>query len=303
MNYTPKRGLGSAMAFLPDKTGKDEEHTDGKVANEGIKLLEENKDKPFFIAIGFYKPHTPYVSPVKYFDQYTMGQITLPQIPGDQLKLAPDLAFASTKPWPYFGVTVDQARECKHAYYAAISFVDAQIGRVLDSLVRLKLWDNTVVVFWSDHGYHLGEHGLWMKQSLFEESARVPMIICSPGQKSVGKVSPRTVELVDLYPTLADLTGFTPPKNLEGFSLKPLLDDPSAVWSHPAYSQTQHGQMGHSVRNERYRYTEWGGGKGGIQLYDHESDPHEFKNLAGDPKFATLQSEMKKLLDSEPKAH
>src|ERR1041385_913007 len=217
MNYTPKRGLGSAMAFLPDKTGKDEEHTDGKVANEGIKLLEENKDKPFFIAIGFYKPHTPYVSPVKYFDQYTMGQITLPQIPGDQLKLAPDLAFASTKPWPYFGVTVDQARECKHAYYAAISFVDAQIGRVLDSLDRLKLWDNTVVVFWSDHGYHLGEHGLWMKQSLFEESARVPMIICSPGQKSVGKVSPRTVELVDLYPTLADLTGFTPPKNLEGF--------------------------------------------------------------------------------------
>ena len=163
LNYTPKRGLGSAMCFLADQTGKDEEHTDGKVATETIKLLEANQDKPFFLACGFYKPHTPYVAPAKYWQPYPLAEIKLPVEPEGNRdgKLKP--ALAST-PQPYFGVTPDQARECKQAYYAAISFVDAQVGRLLDALDRLKLADNTVVVFWSDHGYHEGEHGLWMKQ-------------------------------------------------------------------------------------------------------------------------------------------
>jgi uncharacterized sulfatase len=297
INYTPKRGLGSAMCFFNDLKGKDEEHTDGKVALEGIKLIEANKDKPFFLAIGFYKPHTPYVAPKKYFDLYPMEKIKLPKEPADYIKDVPKPALASTTPWPYFGVTEDQARECKQAYYAAISFVDAQIGKLLDTMDRLKLWDNTVVVFWSDHGYHLGEHGLWMKQSLFEESAHVPLIIVAPGAKGNGKACARTVEFVDLYPTLADLAGLKPPKDLEGASLKPLLDDPAKAWARPAFTQVQRaGFPGYSVRTERWRYIEWDDGDKGAQLYDHDADPHEYTNLADDPKHSKVLAEMKALV-------
>ena len=172
INYTPTRGLGSAMCYLSDAPGRDEDHTDGKVATEVVKLLEANKDRPFFIAGGFYKPHTPYVAPKKYFDLYPPEKITVSVGPESHLKDVPKAALASTNPWPWFGVTEAQAREVKLGYYAAISFVDAQIGRVLAAMDRLKLWDNTVVVFWSDHGYHLGEHGLWMKQSLFEKDRK-----------------------------------------------------------------------------------------------------------------------------------
>jgi uncharacterized sulfatase len=297
INYTPRRGLGSAMCFLSDLKGKDEEHTDGKVALETIKLLEQHKDKPFFLAAGFYKPHTPYVAPAKYFDLYPMDKIHLPAVAADFPSQVPKPALASTTPWPYFGVTPDQARECKQAYYAAVSFVDAQIGKLLDTMDRLKLWDNTVVVFWSDHGYHLGEHGLWMKQSLFEESTRVPLVIIAPGAKGNGQACPRTVEFVDLYPTLADLAGLTPPKNLEGASLRPLLENPHAPWDRPAYTQVQRsGFPGYSVRTERWRYTEWDDGKQGVQLYDHDADPTELHNLAGDPKSADVLASMKALM-------
>ena len=225
-----------------------------------------------------------------------MADIKLPAEPAGNRdsKLKPALA---SSPQPYFGVTPDQARECKQAYYAAISFVDAQIGRVLDSLDRLKLWDNTVVVFWSDHGYHLGEHGLWMKQSLFEESARVPLVIVAPGAKGNGKPCARTVEFVDLYPTLAELTGLTPPKSLAGASLKPLLENPAAAWSKPAFTQVWRGGFaGHSVRTERWRYTEWDDGKQGAELYDHDADPREFTNLAADPQHAETVKELKSLV-------
>lgn len=192
INYTPTRAMGSAMAFLADKQGRDEEHTDGKVATETIKLLEENKDKPFFLACGFYKPHTPWIAPKKYFDPYPLEKIKVPVISKADVKDVPEAALGSTIPWPSFGVTEEQARESTQAYFAAISFVDAQIGRVLVAMDRLKLWDNTVVVFWSDHGYHTGEHGLWMKRSLFENSARVPMVIVAPDTKGKGKACERT---------------------------------------------------------------------------------------------------------------
>jgi uncharacterized sulfatase len=297
MNYTPGRGLGAAMAFLADKTGTDQQHTDGKVADETIKMLERHKDKPFFIAAGFYKPHCPWITPAKYFDLYSMDEIHLPKITPDTPNDYPPLALTSTRPWPYFNVTPDQARECKRAYYAAISFVDAQIGRLLDAVDRIGLADNTVIVFWSDHGYHLGEHGLWFKQSCFEESARVPLIICAPGNKNAGKMSPRLVELVDLYPTLADLTGLTPPKNLEGFSLRPLLDDPQAAWDHAAFTQVERGPgPGHSVRTDRFRYTQWVFGRRGSELYDEEKDPQELHNLAQDPQYASTVEQMQSLL-------
>ncbi len=290
-------GLGSSISLLADKTGKDEDHTDGKVATEAIRLLEAHKDKPFFLGVGFYKPHCPYVAPQKYFDLYPLDKITLPEVAPGFRDTVPRPALASTNPWPLLGVTPEQARRGKQAYYAAISFVDAQIGRVLDSLDRLGLKDNTVIVFWSDHGYHLGEHGLWMKQSCFEESARVPFIIAPPGSKVAGQSCPRIVEALDLYPTLADYAGLKAPANLEGVSLRPLLENPQAAWTRPAYTQVQRaGFPGHSVRTERWRYTEWDGGARGVELYDHDNDPQELKNLAGDPRFAAEQAQLKALI-------
>ena len=297
INYTPKRGLGAAMAFFSDPEGRDVEHTDGKVADETIRLMKQPRDQPFFIAAGFYKPHCPWITPTKYFDLYNSGQISLPEIPTGTKDYYPALALASTSPWPYFGLQDDQAEECKLAYYAAISFVDAQIGRVLDALDSLGLSDNTIVVFWSDHGYHLGEHGLWFKMSCFEESAKCPLIISVPGLKKAGQICRKPVELVDIYPTLAELTGLTPPSGLDGVSLTPLLKNPVAKWNHPAYTQVQRGNNpGHSVRTETWRYTEWGFGEMGNELYDEIADPQELNNLAGDPAYADIVMEMKALL-------
>ncbi|MDO8545119.1 MAG: sulfatase [Opitutaceae bacterium] len=296
INYTPQRGLGSAMSFLSDKSGRDEDHTDGKVATEAIRLLEKHQGEPFFLAVGFYKPHTPYVAPKKYFDLYPLDKIQVPNVPASYAKTVPEPALYSTRPWPNFGVTLPQAREVKQGYYATISFVDAQIGRVVDALDRLGLRDNTVIVFWSDHGYSLGTHGLWMKQSCFEDSARAPLIIAAPGMKA-GGVAPRPVEFVDVYPTLADLAGVKPPSNLPGVSLRPLLANPGAEWNRPAFTQVQRGGFpGHSVRTARWRYTEWDDGKAGVELYDHDSDPGEMKNLAADPKHTRTIAELKALV-------
>jgi iduronate 2-sulfatase len=297
INYTPKRGLGASMSFLSDKKGSDEEHTDGKVADQVIGLLKKHGDKPFFIAAGFYKPHCPWITPSKYFDMYRPEQISLPLLIPEVQSAYPEPALASTSPLPYFGITPDQARECKLAYYAAISFVDAQIGKVLDALQSLGLADNTIVVFWSDHGYHLGEHGLWFKQSCFEESAKTPLIISVPGLKSAGKNCPRCVELIDIYPTLAALTGQNPPADLDGKSLVPLLKNPLSEWNFPAYTQVQRGTFpGHSVRTSLWRYTEWDFGMKGVELYNESTDPLELNNLATNPLYAEVVKEMKELL-------
>lgn len=301
INYTPKRGLGSSMAFLSDKKGVDEEHTDGKVADQAIELLKKHGDKPFFIAAGFYKPHCPWITPSKYFDMYKPEQISLPLLIPDIQSSYPEPALASTSPLPYFGITSDQAKECKLAYFAAISFVDAQIGKLLDALDDLGLAKNTIVVFWSDHGYHLGEHGLWFKQSCFEESAKTPLIIAVPGLSSAGKTCIRPVELVDIYPTLAALTRLTPPADLDGISLVPLLNNPASDWEHPAYTQVQRGTFpGHSVRTSLWRYTEWDFGRKGAELYNESTDPQELNNLIANPAYADVVRQMKELLK---KAH
>lgn len=294
MNYTPRTGLGSAMAWLADPTGRDEEHTDGKVATEAIRLLEQHRDGPFFLAVGFYKPHTPWIAPAKYFEPYPLEQIGLPELDPGYPATVPPPALSSTHPWPYKGVTPEQARLCKRAYYGAISFVDAQIGRVVAALDRLGLRENTVIVFWSDHGYHLGEHGLWMKQSCFEEAARVPVIIVLPATARAGQTCPRPVELLDLYPTLADLAGLPPPAQIAGHSLRPLLEDPQAAWPHAAYTQVErNGFAGHSIRTERWRYTEWAFGAKGAELYDHQADPQELHNLAAEAAQANTIQDLK----------
>lgn len=297
INYTPTRGLGSAMGHYSDPKGRDEDHTDGKVATQAIELLEKHKGEPFFLAVGFYKPHTPYIAPKKYFDLYPLETIDVPKMPAGYEKTVPAPALHSTRPWPNLGTTHQQARESKRAYYATISFVDAQIGRVLNALDRLGLRDNTVIVFWSDHGYSLGTHGLWMKQNCFEDAARVPFIMAGPGIKA-GTPSPRLVELIDVYPTLADLAGLKAPAHLPGASLRPLLAKPDAPWDRPAFTQVERGGVpGRSVRTPRWRYTEWEvEGKAGVELYDEQVDPGEMNNLAADPKHAATIAELKALV-------
>ncbi|MBI5388530.1 MAG: sulfatase [Verrucomicrobia bacterium] len=296
VNHTPKRGLGSSLSFLA-ADGADEEQTDGIGATEAIKLLEANRDRPFFIACGFYRPHCPYVAPKKYFEHVPRERTRVPSVSDSWRTEVPAPALSSTQPWPWFGVTEPQAQESLHAYWAAIEFVDAQVGRLLAALDRLKLADKTVVVFWSDNGYHVGEHGLWKKQSLFENSTRVPVIIAAPTQKVRGQPCGRTIELLDLYPTLADLCGLTPRHALAGRSLKPLLDEPKAPWDKPAFTQVWRGRFaGHSVRTERWRYTEWDDGNKGKQLYDYSTDPGEERNLANDPQHAQTLAELKALV-------
>jgi uncharacterized sulfatase len=187
------------------------------------------------------------------------------------------------------------------AYYAAISFMDANVGRLLSALDRLGLTGKTIVIFMSDHGYNLGEHGQWMKQSLFERSARSPLIMAGPGVSAHGKGSPRVVEYLDVYPTLAELAGVSPPSNLEGRSLVPLVKNPDAPWDHPAFTQVRRGGaqkffMGYSVRTERWRYTEWDGGAQGVELYDETKDPAEARNVADDPANKAVISELKRFL-------
>jgi len=290
-NHTPKRGLGSSLSFLAAE-GTDEEQTDGKVATEVIRLMEENKERPFFIAAGFYRPHCPYIAPKKYFDLYPLDKIPAPQFSREAAAAAPKPALASTTPWPWFGVDELKAREAIRAYFAAISFVDAQVGRLLAALDRLGLTENTLIVFWSDHGYHLGEHGLFMKMSLYEESARVPLIFAGPGVTAAEKGCGRTVELLDLYPTLAEMTGHPVPEKLDGKSLRPLLENAAAPWDRPAISQVLRGKnnMGYSLRTERWRFTKWADGS--LQLFDHHTDPLEEKDLAADPAKKPILAEL-----------
>ncbi len=297
-NLTPKRGLGSALAFHASEA-PDDRHTDGKVATETIALLEKLKDGPFFIAAGFYRPHCPYIAPKNYFDLYPRERIPTRTFSRELLERLP-AAVRFTNP-PNWDLNDEQQRDVIRAYYASISFLDANVGRLLDALDRLKLMDNTIVVFVSDHGYQLGEHGQWMKQTLFEPSARTPLIIAGPGVSAKGQPSARGVELLDLFPTVAELAGVTPPPGLEGRSLAPLLEDPAARWDHPAFTQVRRGGaesgfMGYSVRTDRWRYNEWDGGKRGAELYDEREDPDEMRNLATDPKYKDVVAEMQRLL-------
>lgn len=292
-NLTPNRPLGSALAYY-EADGTDDEQTDGLIANEAVRLLEQKKDEPFFLAVGFFRPHTPYVAPKKYFDLYPLDKIPLPREEENDLDDVPDAALF-TKP-PHWGLGEAQRREAQRAYYATISFMDAQVGKLLDALDRLKLSENTIIVLWSDHGYNVGQHGQWMKQSLFENSARVPLLISVPGGLR-GKASGRTVELVDLYPTLAELCGLSAPTDLAGKSLTPLLKNPDAAWARPAYSQVLRNKIfGRSVRTERWRYTEWDEGKAGVELYDHQTDPDEFTNLSAKPEHSGTAKELAALL-------
>ena len=296
----PGTGYGATLSWLA-ADGEDVEQTDGKIADGAIKLLEKYRDKPFFLGVGFFRPHTPYVSPKHYFELYPADSISLISGPAAGRDGVPQPALTVTP--PNYGLEAEIQRKAIQAYYASITFMDAQLGRLLDALDRLTLADKTIIVFVSDHGYHLGEHGLWQKQSLFEESLRVPLIISAPGLKTAGKSSPRIVEMLDVYPTLADLAGLKQPEGLQGRSLLPLLEQPDRAWPHVAISQVRRGDgrnqlffPGYSIRDERYRYNEWDDTRRGEQLYDHESDPGETHNLADEAKYAPVIANLRKRL-------
>lgn len=298
VNYTPDRpGFGSTLAYYASPA-PDEAHTDGKVATETIALLEKHRDRPFFLAAGFYRPHCPYIAPQKYFDMYPLDDIPAPPN-------TPRAANVPSPAWftnpPFWGLDERQQREIIRAYYASISFLDANVGRLLDALDRLNLTDRTIVVFVSDHGYHLGDRGQWMKQTVFERSARAPLIMAGPGVAAKGSTSARVVEFLDVYPTLADLARVQAPAGLHGRSLMPLLADPGAPWDHPAISQVRRGPvgstfMGYSIRTERWRYTEWDGGAKGVELYDAAGDPDELRNLADDPAYRVPMTDLRRRL-------
>jgi uncharacterized sulfatase len=299
-NYTPKIQLGAALAWHASES-PDAQHTDGKVAAEAIKLLEQDRDKPFFLAVGFYRPHVPWIAPKKYFDLYPLDKIQLPQEPANARQGVPPVAFTVNP--PNYGLSEEEQKYAIRAYYASVTFMDAQVGLLLDALDRLGLADDTIIVLFGDHGWLLGEHGLWQKMCLFEESARVPLIISAPGGKAAGQKCGRLAELIDLYPTLADLCALQAPTGLDGRSLRPLLDDAAAPGKKAAYTQVTRGGgkngspiMAYSVRTERWRYTEWDGGAQGSELYDHDADPKEHHNLSADPKYAKVVEEMKALL-------
>jgi arylsulfatase A-like enzyme len=278
----------------------DRFHTDGLMAEDAVWVLERcarRNERPFFLALGFFRPHTPYVAPRDYFTVYPEKNMPVVQgVKEDQADIPP-AALASDKK-EQAKLTDDLRRQSRQAYYASISFMDAQVGKVVDAVDRLGLSGKTVIVFTSDHGYHVGEHGLWQKMSLFEESSRVPLLLVAPGVSKTGGVALSPVSLVDLYPTLADLCGVKAPSNLQGQSLVPMLKDPSVAgrgWAvtqvvrdgrirktgaSAAVGNNSNGFFGYSLRTPRWRYTEWDEGREGRELYDHDADPRELTNLA-----------------------
>jgi iduronate 2-sulfatase len=278
--------FGGTLSWLAAE-GDDLEQTDGIAATEAIRVLEEHAaDKiPFYLAVGLYRPHTPYVAPKKYFDMYPLDEIKVPTVPDGYLDTIPEPARKSiSRKKEHLDLKNDVAREVLQSYYASISFADAQVGRILDALEATGLDKNTIVLFTSDHGYHMGEHGHYQKTTLFENATNVPLVIAGPGVKAKGKASSSPAEMVDFYPTLAELCGLTPPPHVSGVSLVPVLKDPAASPRDSAF--TQYG-TGYSIRGPRYRYTEWGeNGADGNELYDHESDPAEMTNLAANPEHA-----------------
>lgn len=293
----------------------DEAYYDGRVAAEAVRVLGEIKDQPFFLAVGFWKPHAHFNAPKKYWDLYDRAK--LPPLDGRRPEGAPDVAFHESsevlgpvarqiKP------TAEQAAEMRHGYFANISYVDAQLGKVLDGLEKSGVADRTIIIFASDHGYHLGEHSLWGKTSNFELDCRVPLMMRAPGVSQDGKQSDSLVELLDLFPTFVELCSLPKPDGLEGTSLVPIVRDPAKSVKAAAFSQhprpayydrtpsKQPASMGVSVRTAECRYTEWRDWKTGMimgrELYAAADEPAETRNRIDEPAFATVQRRVEELL-------
>lgn len=288
------RGHATEAPDVPDN-----DLLDGAIATRGVELLRECKEKkePFFLAIGFMKPHLPFVAPKKYWDMHDASKLPVFPTSVTPPKNAPSYA-------PQFGgelrnyveqpktgpIPENEARKLVHGYYAATSYMDAQFGRVLDELDRLGLKEDTVIILWGDHGWHLGDHGMWCKHTNYEQATRAALLMSVPGQKAIGKKTDSLVEFVDIYPTLAEVCGLPKPEGVEGHSFAALLNDPSRSGKAAAFSQYPRGGgvakgplMGYAVRSDRYRYVEWrkkDGSVDAVELYDLQNDPGELTNVA-----------------------
>ncbi|WP_339724354.1 sulfatase [uncultured Paraglaciecola sp.] len=302
--------IGGTLTWL-NLESSDKQHTDEKVTSEAINILRqknpEKTGKPLFLAVGYFRPHVPLIAPSKYFDLYPLDSINPPFVPANDREDIPEAALAD-RPMQA-NMTLKQKKEVIQAYYASISFIDHQVGLLLDELESLNLKRNTIVVFLSDHGFHLGDHGLWQKGDLFENSVRSPLILSLPNQKVRGTKTDSLVEFVDIYPTIAEIADINTPPYLSGKSLIPIIDNPNAVIRTSAFSMAMSTawwtrselqsleQMGYSIRTKNYRYTEWSEGHAGIEMYHHETDPNEHNNLNNNRELATSKLRLKRLLE------
>lgn len=291
----PAHGIAGQAHFDWGPTaGGDDAQGDFKVVDWALGQMRKDHGKPLFLTVGLYRPHLPWYVPKKYFDMYPLDKITLPKVNGDDLDDVPPIGKRMAKPNGDHKMVVDhnQWKQAVQGYLASIRFSDTQLGRLLDGFEKSPLAANTVVVLWSDHGWHLGEKLHWRKFSLWEEATHNVLMMRAPGVTKAGTRCDRAVSLMDVFPTLTDLCGLPSNKACEGVSLKPLLDNPAAKWDRPAL--TTFGRNNHSVRSEKWRYIRYSDGT--EELYDRDRDPLEWKNLAGDAKMAGVKQELAKWL-------
>lgn len=285
---TGNTGVGG-IRFAP-VDARDEDLQDYRIASGIIDQLARKHERPFFLAAGLHKPHMPWFIPRKYFDMYPLDKIELPPVRDSDLEDVPRAGVRMAKPEGDHADIVKSGRwkEAVQAYLAAISYTDMNVGRLLDALDRSAHRDNTIVVVWGDHGWHLGEKHHWRKFALWEEATRAPLLWIVPGVTKPGSVCERTVDFMSIYPTLLDLCRIPIPKHVEGTSIRTLLENPSAKWDRPALTTFLFGN--HAIRTEKWRYIRYQDGS--EELYDEEKDPLEWTNLAEKPEYAKVKAEL-----------
>jgi arylsulfatase A-like enzyme len=285
-------GVGG-IRFAP-VDARDEQMHDYHTVSYCIEQLQRKHDKPFFLACGLHKPHMAWNVPQKYYDMFPLSSIELPKVIAGDLDDVPPAGVRMARPEGDHAEMLKSGRwkEAVQGYLAAGAFCDAMVGRLMEAFDRSAYKDNTIIVFWGDHGWHLGEKEHWRKFALWEESTRAPLFFIAPGVTKANSKCERTVDFMSIYPTLCELAGLEVPKHNEGVSVLPLLKDPAAAWQTPAL--TTHGRNNHAVRTERWRYIRYA--DGGEELYDHSVDPMEWKNLASDAALASVKSELAKHL-------
>ena len=272
----------------------DAEMSDYLMVDYAIEQLRKKHTQPFFLACGLFRPHMPWQVPSKYYDLFPLDEIVLPQVPDNDLADIPPAGIRMARPQGDHATILktDNWRYAVQAYLASIAFADAQVGRLIDALDASPYADHTIVLLWTDHGWHLGEKKHWRKFALWEEATRTPLIIIAPGVTKKAAVCHRPVSLIDIYPTLIDLCGLPDRKELEGQSLRPLLVNPERAWDRPAV--TTHGRGNHAVRSQRFRYIRYADGSD--ELYDHDTDRMEWKNLATDERYSSIKRDLSRWL-------
>jgi arylsulfatase A-like enzyme len=293
----PKGDTGVGGIKFAPLDCQDSDLADWSIAEYGIAQLGKKHDKPFFLSVGFHKPHMPWNVPRKWYDLHPLDKIELPPYRADDLSDIPPAGVKMARPQGDHAQMVASGRwkEAVQAYLAAISYMDMNVGRLIDALDRSPYKDNTIIVFWGDHGWHLGEKQHWRKFALWEEATRAPMLWVAPGVTKVGALCERTVDYMSIYPTLCDLTGIPKPAHLDGQSIRSLLDDPQSAWETPAL--TTHDFKNHAVRSEGWRLIRYADGS--EELYDETHDPYEYTNLATNPEHAARKAELAKFLPTK----